>query len=149
MQESFDNLLQAIYNSSNEKCIYNVILLRKLLIELMDIDMYKDNIIGSVASLTNAVYSKNIQMIEQETQRFEKKFITTNNTAFVVHPLIYMRNISELGDEYIELFKSLLYHCLKENIGDRYIIKHLDIWLLNTNKNMYREAATKIYAIAI
>jgi len=69
MQESFDNLLQAIYNSSNDKCIYNVILLRKLLIELMDIDMYKDNIIGSVASLTNAVYSKTISLSKRKYWR--------------------------------------------------------------------------------
>jgi hypothetical protein len=148
MQDNFNTILQSIYNSSNEKCIYNAILLRKLLIELMDIDNYKDNITGSVAALMNAVYSKNIPMIEQETQRFEKKFITTNNTVFVVHPLIYMRNISEFGDEHVELFKTLLYQCLKADIGDRYIIKHLDIWLLNTNKYMYREAATKVYAIA-
>jgi len=149
MLNSFDNILLSIYDSSNEKCIYNIILLRKLLIELLNIDKYKDNIIGSIAALTNAVYSKNIQMIEQEVQQLENKFLT-NNINFIVHPLVYIRAINGYGDEHMELFRKLLYHCLKANIGgDRYVVKHLDIWLLTANKNTYREAATDVYNIMV
>lgn len=147
MTPSFDDILCQIYNTTDERCIYNVVLLRKLLIELMDIDKYKENMVGSVASLSNAVYSQNIEMIEKEVHLFENKFLT-NNITFNVHPLIYMRKISEQGDEQMELFKQLLYFFLKNTIGDRYVIQHLDIWLLNANKNMFREATTEVYAIA-
>lgn len=148
MTPSIDDILRQNYSTTDERCIYNAVLLRKLIIELMDIDSYKESMVDSIAALMNAVYSQNIEMIEKEVQRFEHKFLTTNTITFKVHPLVYMRKISEQGDTQMELFKLLLYYFLNNKIGYRYVIQHLDIWLLTCSKNQYREAVTKVYAIA-
>lgn len=126
-----------IIETNTYDSMFCMVALRKLLTELNTLSPYGTNL-ANVISLINAVYSDNINMIELEIERFEKRY---ENSIFVVHPLEYIQKIKNQSDRCFEILRSLTYYYTSEHQA----LEEINRILLMANKDIYTKVTANFY----
>lgn len=124
-------------DSSEKNNIEAALCLKHIMKTLLRLMKYEP-VLSHIASLSNAVFSRNIAYICDETRAIEDKFLSINN-AFDTHPLEYLAKLAEKGDSHIEAFRRILHRLIIFDCGNNAVII-LDTWLLECPLDTYRSA---------
>lgn len=144
---SSENTLYKVFhglNPNDENHIYIVVVLRKILFDLNQLCAYHNHI-AYIISYVNAITSKNINMIDEETRHFEEIYLT-EDLVFTTHPLELFRTITEKGDLSIQVLRKILYQIYESNLGHVYSFNFINSWLLTVDLNIYHNVAQQIYS---
>lgn len=133
-------IILTIQNTDSLEHIVVTLVLRKMLYDLIEKKEYTINI-RNIISFTNAFASNNISMLELETHRIEK----TYDNNFIIHPLMYFQMLTKFSNTALTTFRTLIANDI--NDSDHSTLDILNKWLIMTNLDKYREAATHIYGI--
>ena len=128
---------------ANDNHIYMVVVLRKMLNDLCKLRVYQSHL-PNIISYVNAIVSKNIHMIEEETRSFEEIYLH-DDLVFPIHPMELIQSIVHRGEPLIDKFRSLLYHAYESNVGDVGCLNLLNAWLLTVDRTTYQHVSEQIY----
>ena len=132
------------FDPNNEHHIFVIVILRKLLLDLIRLRIYHSHI-PNIISYMNAIVSKNINMIDEETRSFEEIYLQ-NDRVFRVHPLELIKSILDKGDLIVNLFRTFLHETQEGNLGDIGCLNSMNSWHLTTNLEMYKRMIQLIYS---
>ena len=128
---------------NNDNHIYMVVVLRKMLNDLCKLRVYQSHI-PNIISYINAITSKNIHMIEEETRSFEEIYLH-DGLVFPIHPMELIQSIIHRGEPLVDKFRTLLYQVYEGNVGDVGCLNLLNAWLLTVDRTTYQHVSEQIY----
>lgn len=133
------------FDPNNENHIYITVIFRKILHDVKQLRPYYNHM-PTLISFVNAITSKNINMIEEETKRFEDIYIH-DNLVFPVHPLQMIHSILHKGgDPIIDDLRRFLSQLYEHTSGDNTAaVNMIESWLLTVNLNMYQRITNQVY----
>lgn len=117
--------------------VLTMLTLRKMLLELRDIAPLKDNILFLI-NLINAVVSNNINMINNEIERFEKVYLPN---VFVTHPIEYIQKLKTHSERCLDLIRSMAYYFNT----DTHALNDINKLLLIADKEKINQASKIVY----
>lgn len=141
-QITIDQMFRGI-DPNNDNHIYMIVVLRKILNDLSRLRTYQSHI-PNIASYLNAITSKNIQMIDEETRSFEEIYLH-DGRVFSIHPMELINSIINRGLPLAHKFRALLHQICEGNIGDIGCMNLINSWLLTVDLTTYRHVAEQIY----
>ena len=128
---------------TNDNHIYMVVVLRKMLNDLCKLRVYQSHL-PNIISYFNAIVSKNIHMIDEETRTFEEIYLH-DGCIFSIHPMELIKSIIDRGEPLVLKFRTLLYQAYEGNVGDVGCINLLNAWLLTVDLTTYHHVSEQIY----
>ena len=132
------------FDGNNKDHIFVIVVLRKLLLDLTHMRSYYNHI-PNIISYVNAIISKNINMIHEETHYFEEDYLR-NDLVFTVHPMELIKSILEKNDQTINLFRNFLNQVQINDLGYNVCLNIMNSWLLTVNLDTYQNVVQQIYS---
>ena len=133
---------QSIFNNQSTTIIILVLVYRKLLSELHQIDPFAANY-RRIVTIVNAVFSDNIEMIQTEISNIESLY----KEPFLMHPLGYFQILRVSVKDYEVEFRKIVSFLLNlPHASDLNLLNVIDAWLVTCDLECYRDAVRLVYA---
>lgn len=133
------------FDPNNENHIYITVVFRKILHDVTQLRPYHNHM-PTLISFVNAITSKNINMIEEETKRFEDIYFH-DGLVFPVHPLQMIHSIlNKGGDPVIDDLRKFLSQLYENTTGDNTsAVNMIESWLLTVNLKKFQSITNLVY----
>lgn len=133
------------FDGNNKDHIFVIVVLRKLLLDLAHMRTYYNHI-PNIISYVNAIISKNINMIHEETRYFEEDYLRNNEIVFAVHPMELIKSILDKNNQTVQLFRNFLNEVQINDIGYNVCLNIINSWLLTVNLDTYHRVVKDVYS---